>query len=182
MYTTAQKFLLASNSREAMFFDRRKTFNYWKKSCRTRYIQKIRKVAIESRDGMTSPTGMLMHSSREGVCGNNKVQFQSCDGSSYCTALRKMAALILPPVNCEILVWSDEGAGNSFKVELMCTTKTLVANRPWWRQHWWKFCGKQFCRTGASHFRNSLVNSSRCLAQCCMKPSPGGRKTFPQRR
>ena len=30
---------------------------------------------------------MRMHSSRERLCGNNAVQFQSCDGSSYCTAL-----------------------------------------------------------------------------------------------
>ena len=36
---------------------------------------------------MTSRTGMLMCSSREGVCGNNTVWFQSCDRSSYCTAL-----------------------------------------------------------------------------------------------
>ena len=40
-----------------------------------------------SRDGMTSQTGMCMHSSREAVCGNNAVQFQSCDDSSYCTVL-----------------------------------------------------------------------------------------------
>ena len=31
--------------------------------------------------------GTCMHSSREGVYGNNAVQFQSCDCSSYCTAL-----------------------------------------------------------------------------------------------
>ena len=37
-----------------------------------------------SRDGMTSWEGLL---SREEVCGTNAVQFQSCDGSSYCTAL-----------------------------------------------------------------------------------------------
>ena len=42
---------------------------------------------IVSRNGMTSLTGMRMHSSREGVCGNNAVQFQSCDGSNYCIAL-----------------------------------------------------------------------------------------------
>ena len=36
---------------------------------------------------MSSWTGMCLRSSREGVCGNNVVQFQSCNGSSYCTAL-----------------------------------------------------------------------------------------------
>ena len=36
---------------------------------------------------MTSGTVMRMSSSREEVCGNNAVQFLSCDGSSYCTAL-----------------------------------------------------------------------------------------------
>ena len=36
---------------------------------------------------MNSRTGIRMRSSREGVCGNDAVQFQSCDGSSYCTAL-----------------------------------------------------------------------------------------------
>ena len=35
---------------------------------------------------MTSRNGMGMPSSREGVCGNNAVQFVS-DGSTYCTAL-----------------------------------------------------------------------------------------------
>ena len=42
---------------------------------------------MASRDGMTSRTGMRRRSSRDGVCGNNAVQFQSCDGSGYCTAL-----------------------------------------------------------------------------------------------
>ena len=32
-------------------------------------------------------TGMHMHSCKEGVCENNAVQFQSCNGSSYFTAL-----------------------------------------------------------------------------------------------
>ena len=36
---------------------------------------------------MTSRTGMRIRISREGVCGNNAVQFQSYVGSSYCTAL-----------------------------------------------------------------------------------------------
>ena len=36
---------------------------------------------------MTSLMGMRMHSNKEGVCGNNAVQFQFCDNSSYCTGL-----------------------------------------------------------------------------------------------
>ena len=56
-------------------------------------------------------------------------------------------------------VWSDDGAGNLLKAEPMCTTKTAVAGCPWWRQNLWKVCWKQFCRTGASQIRNSLVNS-----------------------
>ena len=51
---------------------------------------------------MSSRTGMRMGSSREGICGNNAVQFQSCDGSSYCTALGEKALLILSLANCEI--------------------------------------------------------------------------------
>ena len=38
---------------------------------------------------MTSQMGTHMRSSREGVSGNNAMQFQSCDGSSYCTVLRE---------------------------------------------------------------------------------------------
>ena len=38
---------------------------------------------------MISRTGMRMRRSREGVRGNNAVQFQSYNGSSYCTALGK---------------------------------------------------------------------------------------------
>ena len=36
---------------------------------------------------MTSQTGLRMHSSREGVCGNNAVLFKSCDDRSSCKAL-----------------------------------------------------------------------------------------------
>ena len=42
----------------------------------------------------------------------------------------KMASLILFPANCEIPFLSDDGAGNSLKAESMCTTKTVVADRP----------------------------------------------------
>ena len=99
--------------------------------------------------------GMRMHSNKEGVCGNNAVQFQFCDNSSYCTVLRENNCT---PANSEIPVWSDDGTDNSLKAESMCTMKTIVANRPWWCQNWWKVCGKQFCRTCASQFRNSLIN------------------------
>ena len=61
-----------------------------------------------------------------------------------------------------VTVWSDDGAGNSLKAEPMYTEKTVVADCPWWRQNCRKVCGKQFCRNGASNFRNSLVNSPRC--------------------
>ena len=37
-----------------------------------------------------------------------------------------MAALILSLANCEIPIWSDDGAGNSLKAEPMCTTKTVT--------------------------------------------------------
>ena len=53
----------------------------------TSKIRAKSKFHIASRDGMTSQTGMCMHYSRDGVCGNNAVQFQSCDGSSYCTVI-----------------------------------------------------------------------------------------------
>ena len=36
---------------------------------------------------MTSQMRMRMYSSRDAVCRNNAVQFQSCDATSYCTAL-----------------------------------------------------------------------------------------------
>ena len=76
---------------------------------------------------MTSRTGMSMRSGNEGACGNNALLFQSCDGSSYCTALGETAALILSPANCEIPVLSYDGADNSLKAEPMCTTKTTTA-------------------------------------------------------
>ena len=59
---------------------------------------------LASRDGITSQTGMRMRSSREGVCGNNAVKFQSCDVSRYCIALGENAALVLSHANCEIRV------------------------------------------------------------------------------
>ena len=127
-----------------------------------------KQVQIASRDSMASQTGMRMRSSREGVCGSNAVQFQSYDGSSYCTALIENCCTVLSPANWEIPVWSDDGAGNSLKAEPMSTTKTIEADRPWWRQNRWKVCGKQFCRTGSSQFRNSLVNSPRCFARNCL--------------
>ena len=41
--------------------------------------------------------------------------------------LEKISALILPHANCEIPVWSDDGAGNSLKAEPIFTTKFVVA-------------------------------------------------------
>ena len=80
---------------------------------------------------MTNWTGMRMHRSREGVCVNHVVQFQSCDGGSYCKPLGEMAALILSLANCGIPVCSDDGGGNSLKAEPMCTTKIIMADCPW---------------------------------------------------
>ena len=38
-------------------------------------------------------------------------------------AQEKLTALILSPASCEILVWSDDDAGNSLKAETMCTLR-----------------------------------------------------------
>ena len=51
---------------------------------------------------MTSWMVMHMCSSREGVCGNNVVQFQFCDGSSYCTALGENGCTDI--VSCQLCV------------------------------------------------------------------------------
>ena len=74
---------------------------------------------------------MRMRNNREEVRGNNAVQFQSCDGSSYCTALGENGCTNISPTNCENPLWSDDGAGNSLKAEPMFTKKTAVADRPW---------------------------------------------------
>ena len=111
---------------------------------------------ISSRNVMTSWTGMCIRRSREGVCKNNAMQFLFSYGSSYCTAPGEMA--VLSSANSEILVWSDDGAGNSLKADSMCTTQIVVTEHSRWCQNWWEVCGKQFCRTGASQFRNFLVN------------------------
>ena len=58
-------------------------------------------------------------------------------------------------------VCSDDSVDNPLKVKPMCMMKTVVADHPWWCQNWWKVCGKQFFRPGASQFRNSLINGSR---------------------
>ena len=80
---------------------------------------------------MTSRMGMRVRSSREGVCGDNVLQFQFCDGSSYCTALGGNGCTDIVSPNCDIPVWSDDGAGNSLKTEPLCTTKTVPADRTW---------------------------------------------------
>ena len=56
-------------------------------------------------------------------------------------------------------VWSDDGAGNSLKAKSMYMMKTVVADHPWCCHNWRKVCIKQFCRTSASQFWNSLVSS-----------------------
>ena len=60
-----------------------------------------------------------------------------------------------------VTVWSDYGEGNSLKVELLCTMRTVEVDCPWCGQNWWKVCSKQFCRTGASQFRKSH-NCTNC--------------------
>ena len=46
--------------------------------------------------------------SREGVCGNNAVQFQSCDCNSNCTALWENGYIDI--VSCHLIpAWSDNG-------------------------------------------------------------------------
>ena len=101
---------------------------------------------------MTSRAGMCMHSSREGVCGNNSVQFQPCDGSSYCTALGENDCTDTVSRQLRDSSMVRRRCGQSLKAEPMCTTKTVVADRPWWRQNWWKMCCKQFCRTALHNF------------------------------
>ena len=129
---------------------------------------------------MTSWTGMCIRRSREGVCKNNAMQFLFSYGSSYCTAPGEMA--VLSSANSEILVWSDDGAGNSLKADSMCTTQTVVTEHSRWCQNWWEVCGKQFCRTGASQFRNFLVNSADVSLTAARNRFLGDRKTFPQQR
>ena len=105
---------------------------------------------------MTSGTGMRLRSSREGVCGNNAVQFQSCDGSSYCTVLGKnwCTDSLRPTVIFQTMVRAIHWMSNQCP-----RSETAVADRPWWRQNSWKVWGKRFFRISASQFRNSLVDS-----------------------
>ena len=71
-----------------------------------------------------------MHS--RGVCGNNAVQFQSCDISSYYTVLGENGCTNTASCQLrEIPVWSNDGAGNSLKAEPMCKLKTIEADHPW---------------------------------------------------
>ena len=73
---------------------------------------------------------MGMRISREGVSGNNAVQFQSCDDSN-CTALGENGYTDMAPTNCEIPVWSENGAGNLLKCETMYMTKAVVSDCLW---------------------------------------------------
>ena len=105
------------------------------------------------------------------------MQFQSCDCSSYCTALGKMATLILSPANCEIPVWSDDGAGNSLKADLKCTTMALVVEVT---PELMESVRQAVLQNRHFTISELSVNSPRCLGHCCTKSSPGGRKTFRQ--
>ena len=51
---------------------------------------------------MTSRTEMRIRNNRKEVCGNNAVQFQSCEGNSYCTGLGENGCTDISPANCEI--------------------------------------------------------------------------------
>ena len=70
---------------------------------------------------MTSGTGLRMRSSRDGVCWNNAVQFLSCGGSSYCTALEESGCIDI--VSNQL--WDSCGY---LKDESICRTKTLVSD------------------------------------------------------
>ena len=132
---------------------------------------------------MTSRTAVRMRSCRGGVCGNNAVQFQSYDDSSYCTALRENGWTDIVSRQLRDSSIIRRWCGNSLKAQSMCSTKAVVSDLPWWRPVLMSsVCGKLFCRTGASQFRNSLVSYPRCLAYCFTKSSFDGRKTFSQRR
>ena len=76
-------------------------------------------------------TGMRMRSSREGVCGIMQYSFSLVTAVVLTQSLEKMVALLLSPAICEIPVWPDDGVGKSLKAEQMCTTKTVVVDRPW---------------------------------------------------
>ena len=127
---------------------------------------------------MTSPMEMRMRTSREGIMQCSL----SCDGNSYYTALGENGCTDI--VSCQMRHSSmvRRWYGHALKDVPMVTTKSVVVDCPWWRQNWWKMCGKQIYRIGASQFRNSLVDFPGYLAYFCTKSSPCGRKTFPQRQ
>ena len=84
-----------------------------------------------------------------------------------------MPILLLSPANSEIPAWLDYGASISLKAESMCTMKTVIADSPWWRQN-----VKQFCITGVSRFRKSLVNYSRFVVLVAWNRFPVAGKRF----
>ena len=118
-----------------------------------------------------------MLSSREGVCGNNAVQFQSCDGSSYCTALGEndCTDIVFHQLRDSSMVrrWCGqftEGRTNhdedrSGRPSLL-TTELMESVR--------KADLQNRC------LKNSKLSGKfpRCLPHCCTKSSPGDRKTF----
>ena len=90
----------------------------------------------------------------------------------------ELVAPILSPANCEIPVWSDDGTGNALKTEPMCVTEDR-SGRPFLvTPELMESVRQQFCRTGASQFRNSLVNSPRGLAKCWRNRLPMAGKSF----
>ena len=89
-------------------------------------------VPISSRDGITSQMGMCMCSSREEVFGNNVVQFQSCDGSSYCTALGENGFIDI--VSCQL--WDSSGYQISACSEAISSRDPPpIVPRVWARQY-----------------------------------------------
>ena len=145
-----------------------------------------KKVLIVSRDSRTNWTGTRMRSSTEGISGNSAVQFQSCEGSSYCIALgengctdivscqlrdsygyqisarsKAISSRDAPPILCH--VHGTDIISDSVVRVIHSRPNQCAWRRPSWPTVWWKVCDKQFCRIGASQFRNSLINSPRWI-------------------
>ena len=111
----------------------------------------INKVHPENKF-QSRPEGMRMRSSREGAHGDNAVQFQSCDGCSYCTVLGKNGCNHIVSRQLRDSSMVRRWCGQFMKAETMCTSKTIVADRLWWRQNWWKVWRKQFAETALHNF------------------------------
>ena len=131
-------------------------------------------IPVASRDTMTSRTRNRMRNSREGVCGNNAVQFQSYDGSSYCIALGENCCSDIVSRQLEIravirfLHAQKQSPAEIYRQLCHVNGTDIMSNswvrqwygqftegRPWWRYNSGKVCGKLFCRTGDLQFRKS---------------------------